>query len=317
MTLTPAPAEAATKGSGVPGLTPYGGYLGNYVASDGTRVYCVDSSLPWPSGPMSEASLVTGLTTTWGTQLPDETLRKLNYVLLTWGQTGDAWTAAAVAAYVNAYTSGWAHDIGPGYAAGAWYLNGNAQITAVYDFIWRDAESRVEPVDYATVQIEMHDATTGTVAVAATDPTAAGTLVLEGAVDAASGESQVAVSAEQRVEIRGVPGDTDLEYYIAAEVSYESPVVDASLRLYTTPGQQRTISAGGPSVAAFGAAARTDAITVGPRPGAPVVAPAVPPSLPPTLAPTGSTTDGVMVGGAGLLLIGALLGISARSRRWV
>ena len=28
------PADAATKNAGIPGLTPYGGYLGNYLAPD-------------------------------------------------------------------------------------------------------------------------------------------------------------------------------------------------------------------------------------------------------------------------------------------
>ena len=306
LVATPAPAAAATKGAGVPGLTPYGGYLGNYLAPDGSYTYCIDSSLSWPSGP----TLVDSLTTTWGATVPPETLRKLNYVLLHYGQTDDGVQAAAVAAYVNAYTSGWARDLGPGYEAGAWYLNGNVMVTNVYDGLWAEAEGNAEPSGTASVAVEMADSTRGTVVVSSTRPDATGILQLDGAVSATTGEAEVEVLPDEEVEIRGTPAEGELQYAIAAEVSYSVPAPEASLRPYTTPDQQRTVSGGMPGTVAFAAAARTGPLEA--RPRQVVIAAGTP-----TLAATGGSPDALALGGAALLFLGALLGISARSRRWL
>ncbi|MBX3100019.1 MAG: hypothetical protein KF761_10620 [Salinibacterium sp.] len=236
------PANAATKHAGMPTLTPYGGYIGNYLAPDGFRVYCIDSPLPWPSGSTSGPSSVDSLVTTWGSTLSPTELRKLNYVLLTYGQTDDPVQAAAVAAFVNAYTSGWARDLGAGYAAGAWYLSGNVQVLSVYDVIWADAEAHADPRGTATVSLEMTDSMSGTVVVHASRATATGTLSLAGAVHADTGESVVAVTADDRIPIRGTPADDAREYVISAAATFTDSVpAAANLMLYFTPGQQRTI----------------------------------------------------------------------------
>ena len=257
----PTEADAATKNAGIPGLTPYGGYLGNYLAPDGTRVYCIDSPLPWPSGETSGPTLVDSLVTTWGAPLSADSLRKLNYVLLTYGQTDDQVQAAAVAAYVNAHTSGWARDLGVGYAAGAWYLNGNAIVTPAYDAIWADAEANAIPTATATATIELGNSTSGVVRVAASVPGATGSVALHGAVAASSGATEIAVDADDEIAVRGVPSDDERSYSISATVSYTAPTTAAAnLTLYTTPGQQRTIRGGGPDSIAFSATAATEAI---------------------------------------------------------
>lgn len=259
----PAPAAAATKNAGIAELTPDGGYLGNYLAPDGSRVYCIDSPLPWPSGSTSGPSLVDGVVTTWGVPLPPVSLQKLNYVLLAYGQTDDPVQAAAVAAFVNAYTSGWARDLGAGYDAGAWYLNGNAAAIAVFDAIWADAQANAVPADTAALSIEMTDATTGTLLIAASRPEATGFLVLEGAVRTDDGASEFPVSSVEDVDLRGIPSDDARDYAISAVVTFTAPTPAApNLTLYVTDGQQRTIRGGTTGSAPFGASTATDALLV-------------------------------------------------------
>lgn len=255
---TALPAEAATKHAGIPDLTPYGGYLGNYLAPDGARVYCIDSALPWPSGTTSGPSTVGSLVTSWGAALAAAQLQKLNYVLLKYGQTDDPVQAAAVAAFVNAYTSGWARDLGAGYAAGAWYLNGSATVTTAYDSIWRDAEANAIPTGTATVLI---DPAAGTVSVAASPSSATGTLTLTGAVRADSGEASFPVTAAEQIPIRAVPADDAREYTVSAQAAFTAPTTAGpSLILYTTPGQQRTIRGAGPGSLQFSTAAQSSPV---------------------------------------------------------
>ena len=252
------PAEAATKHAGILNLTPYGGYLGNYLAPDGTRVYCIDSALPWPSGTTSGPTTIGTLVTSWGTTLPAPQLQKLNYVLLKHGQTDDPVRAAAVAAFVNAYTSGWARDLGAGYAAGAWYLNGNATVIKAYDEIWRDAEANAIPKGTATLLI---DPAAATVSVAATPSTATGTLTLSGAVRTDTGEASFAVTAAEQIPIRGTPVDDARAYTISAQADFTAPSTAApSLVLYSTAGQQRTIRGAGPGSFTFSATAQSEAV---------------------------------------------------------
>ncbi|CAN5250686.1 hypothetical protein BH09ACT5_BH09ACT5_24680 [soil metagenome] len=259
--LGAAPAQAATKSSGMPNLTPYGGYLGNYLAPDGAQVYCIDSPLPWPSGQTSGASTVDTVVTTWGSALPVEHLQKLNYVLLTYGQTADPVQAAAVAAFVNAYTSGWARDVGAGYAAGAWYLNGNATVTAVYDRIWADAEAHAVPAGSAALSIDLTGPTEGTLSVSAAPADATGTVTLAGAVRADTGESSFAVGAEETIPIRGLPSDESREYSISADAQFTAATPAApTLNLYSTPDQQRTIRGTGPGSITFTATAHSELI---------------------------------------------------------
>ena len=293
------PAHAATKNAGIADLTPYGGYLGNYLAPDGSRVYCIDSPLPWPSGATSDPAQVDTLVTTWGSMLPAADVQNLNYVLVTYGQTDDPVQAAAVAAFVNAYTSGWARDLGAGYAAGAWYLNGDPTVTAVYDTIWADAQANAAPTGTATVLL---DVDAGTVAVTASPASAGGTLTLVGAVRTDTGESTFPVSSNDVIPITGTPDDDDLEYTIGATATFTVVTpAGASLVLYTTPDQQRTIRGGAPGSIAFSAQAQATA------------------KAPPRLAATGEAAIGEAAESARLVAVslvgcGVLLVASARRR---
>lgn len=290
------PADAASKNAGIPDLTPYGGYLGNYLAPDGSRVYCIDSPLPWPSGDTSGPTAVDSLVTTWGSTLSPSELQALNYVLLTYGQTDDPVQAAAVAAFVNAYTSGWARDLGAGYAAGAWYLNGNATVTAVYDTIWADAQANAAPAGTATVQI---DPDTGTVTVSAAPATSAGTLTLTGAVRTDTGETTFPVGPGEVIPITGTPADDELQYTIAVHADFTAvTTAGPSLVLYTTPDQQRTIRGGAPGSLAFSAQAQVIA------------------TAPPRLAATGDESASAALAAACLLLFGVVLTVgNTRSSR--
>lgn len=288
------PAHAATKNAGIPDLTPYGGYLGNYLAPDGYRVYCIDSPLPWPSGDTSGPTAVDSLVTTWGSTLPAADLQKLNYVLLTYGQTDDPVQAAAVAAFVNAYTSGWARDLGAGYAAGAWYLNGNATVTAVYDTIWADAQANAAPVGTATVQV---DPDAGTVTVTAAPAASTGTLTLTGAVRTDTGETTFPVTSNEVVPITGTPRDDEQQYTISAHADFAAVTTAApALVLYTTSGQQRTIRGGAPGSLTFTADASATA------------------TAPPRLAATGDDSASAALAAACLLAFGVVLRLG--NTRW-
>ena len=201
---------------------------------------------------------MSSLVTSWGSAVPVAHLQKLNYVLLKHGQTDDPVQAAAVAAFVNAYTSGWARDLGAGYAAGAWYLNGNATVTRAYDAIWRDAEANAIPKGTAVLLI---DASAATVSVTATPSTATGTITLTGAVHADTGEASFPVTSGQVIPIRGTPADEARDYRISARAAFTAPTTAGpGLLLYTTPGEQRTIRGAEPGSLQFSASAESDAV---------------------------------------------------------
>ena len=220
---------------------------------------------------------------------------KLNYVLLVYGQTDDPVQAAAVAAFVNAYTSGWARDLGAGYAAGAWYLNGNTAVTAVYDAIWADAEANAAPTATASVVI---DAGAGTVTVSASRPDAVGTLTLAGAVRTDSGEASFPVTASEVIAITGTPGDEELQYSISARADFSAATTAGqTLMIYTTPDQQRTIRGGAPGGITFSAEAQVMA------------------TAPPRLAATGEASPLAALVAAAFLGSGVLLRLWATAVR--
>lgn len=272
VTLLPtAPVTAATTGAGVSGITPYGGYLGNYIAPDGTRVYCIDASLDWPSGPTGPGVRVDTVATSWGDPIEATALRKLNFALLTWGQTADPTLAAAVSAYLYAYTSGYARTHGPGYAAGAHYINGDASVLAVFDSVWTQTETQfagTQPT--ATVDVSL-DGRTGTVEVAVTPEEASAMLTLTGATVEGSDATSIAVTDGSTVAVRSTAPDgaTTITVDATLEVELERGAAP-ELILYSTPGQQRTVRGGAPSVLAT--SARDSATTELPLPSAPELA---------------------------------------------
>ena len=254
-TTTTSPADAATTGAGYSGITPWGGYLGNYIAPDGSRVYCMDSAADWPSGTTSGGTLVYSLSTEWGGALPAITLKRLNYALLKWGQTADPTLAAALEAYIYSYTSTGALYYGAGYSTGATYIDGNSAVLPVYDAIWGEVESWLPPAQgVASLAIHMQDSHNGTVVVSASPADAMGTLVLTGAVVTSSGLNTASVVNGSVIAIHGTPVDTAASYSITANASFTAAGgPDANVIIYPTGDQQRTIRGGTSSPVSFNA----------------------------------------------------------------
>lgn len=301
---TPPRAHAASTGAGFAGITPYGGYLGNYVAPDGTRVYCIDAGLDWPSGPTSAGTVVDALATERGEPLAPAVLQRLNSVLLRYGQTTDPVLAAAVSAFVYAYTSGYAHTHGAGFEAGAHYIAGHAEVLAAYTALFTEAETlTAPPAPAATVSITMSDPLTGTVVVSTVPEGAEATLQLTGAVDAATAQSTIAVVDGVALPITGVPDAAIGTYWIDAAVSLQAISGDAAaVTLYTTGDQQRTIRDAGQAVVEVAASARAE-----------VELPA------PELAATGAPRHPSLAVGTGLALlaVGAVVTLWWRRREFL
>ncbi|MEQ1735798.1 MAG: hypothetical protein ABL886_05295, partial [Rhodoglobus sp.] len=235
------PASAATTGAGFPGITPYGGYLGNYVAPDGTRVYCIDAARDWPSGPTGAGFLTGELATEWGALLDAATVQRFNFVLTTYGQTTQPETAAAVNACLYAFTSSWARSTGSGYAAGLHFINGHRAVEAAYAKVWAAAEASAEAgpaAPSAAVVIEMSSPRQGVLRVSTSPPGASGTLTLTGAVVAGSGEATVSVGDGDELAIRGVPDAGESSYSISAVVQFRAAATPGpAVTLYLT-GEQ-------------------------------------------------------------------------------
>lgn len=256
-----APARAATMGAGIRGITPYGGYLGNYVAPDGSRVYCMDSPRAWPSGSTGAGAVTSTIRTTSGHLLTDAELQRINWVLSTYGQTTDPIQAAAVAAVVYAYTSTRAQTHGAGHAAGAHYIGGNDTVRGVYDQIFAEAQSRSTPVasGSGSIDITMANPWDGYVTITTSPVTARGTLTLTGAVDVSTGKATVQVGNGSVVVIRSSPGDETTSHRVAAKAQFTaSSGATPTVTVFETGSQQRTLRGGHPSTITFEANDETD-----------------------------------------------------------
>ena len=266
------PAAAAITGAGFPGIPPYGGYLGNYIAPDGTRVYCIDAGRDWPSGSTGSGFVTGAVNTEWGAPLDAATIQRFNFVLTAYGQTTEPETAAAVNAYLYAFTSGWARTHGSGYAAGLHYINGNPGVGAAYAKVWATAEASAGSalVPAAALVIEMTSPRDGTVRVTATPSTSVGTLTLIGAVAADTGETSVVVRDGAEIVIRGVPDPGVSSYSISAAAQFRAIAPPGpAVTVYVTGNQQRTIRHSAPAQLAFEATTTVGPITI---PFAPVLA---------------------------------------------
>ena len=273
LTDPPMRAAAATFGAGIAAITPDGEFLGNFIAPDGSRVYCIDSLREWPAGETTGPEVSGSLTTSWGGALAPEIVQKLNYALLAYGETADPAQAAAVAAIVNAYTSERARQVGAGHSAGAYYVNGNSAVMAAYEVIWADVEANAIPQPSAALSIDMSNAASGVVRVSTSPAGVTGTLTLEGALHAETGAATAEVTDGSAIPIVGTPADDRGEYTVAASAGFSLTTRAApTVLLYTTGDQQRTIRGSTPGDLEFGASATTAAI---PLQFAPVVQTAV------------------------------------------
>ncbi|CAM5534164.1 hypothetical protein [Leifsonia shinshuensis] len=248
-----APAEAASTGAGYSGITPDGGYLGNYIVPDGSRAYCMDSSADWPSGATGGASVVGSLAMSTGEGLSPAVLQKLNYATANWGQTGDATQAAAVNAYVYAYTSTWAHYNGQGYATGSHYIDGNSAVQAVYNNIWSTTEANAGNVQNASAPSGSmsfsvdNNNYTGSLRVVGMPAGARVNLTLTNGVFTDSGSRTKNGVGNGTYGVRGTPPDGDSHYKISVrgDASVTSGFTyDPNVTIYYTGSQQRVIKAG-------------------------------------------------------------------------
>lgn len=135
---TLAPVEPANA-AGAPGAggywTPAGGWLGNYIAANGTRVYCIDVLIDSLGSGGDAGSEETAISPVDGTRaVSGAELQMMNYAISVHGQTADPVTAAAVSAYVYNFTSQNWHGNGAHYISGP----NSAAITAAYNAIAAD-----------------------------------------------------------------------------------------------------------------------------------------------------------------------------------
>lgn len=249
----PSKAEAATTGAGYSGITPEGGYLGNYIVPDGSRAYCMDSSADWPSGSTGGGSIVSSLSMATGEPLSATVLQKLNYALSNWGQTGDATQAAAVDAYVYAYTSTWAHYNGQGYATGVHYINGNSAVQSVFDTIWNATEANagavqnaVSPSGSMSFSVDNNNYT-GSLRVSGMPAAARINLTLTNGVFSDTGSATRNGVGNGTYGVRGTPPDGTTQYKISVvgNASFSNGYTfDPDVAIYYTGSQQRVIKGG-------------------------------------------------------------------------
>lgn len=242
-----APTIRTDSGSPAPrAITGYGwGQLVNYVTPDGSLAYCIDVQADWPSGATSGGALVGGIGAIAGTRdVGGNELAILNAGLSQFGQTTDNDTAAAVAAFVYAFTS----QNHPGYDGAIHYISHKADghdaaVTAALNTIWTWAGENwatAAGANSATTTITMTDSTTGYIDVTVDPAAATGTLALSGAHETGTGSTSVAVGNGSRVQITGDPVDGVAGYDIRADGSWTAPGGYASETwMYETPGQQR------------------------------------------------------------------------------
>lgn len=226
--------------------TAYGwGQLVNYVTPDGSLAYCIDVQADWPSGATGGGTLVGGIGATAGTRdVGGAELAMLNAGLSQFGQTTDNDTAAAVAAFVYAFTS----QNHPGYDGAIHYIGQKAEghdvaVTASFNSIWAwvgENWAAAAGSKTATTTITMTDNTTGYIDVTVDPAAATGTLTLTGAHETSTGATSVAVGNGSRLDITGDPADGIADYDIRADGSWSTPGGYASEAwMYETPGQQR------------------------------------------------------------------------------
>lgn len=250
----PSKALAAQTGAGYSGITPYGGYLGSYIAPDGSKAICIDSSADWPSGATGGATIVSSLTTESGDPLSPSTLQKLNYATDHWLQSDDPTQTAAVNVYGYAYTSTKAHYNGQQFSSGAFYASGNPAITNTARAMWDQTEANAAAVQGAVplsgsmyFDVDHSNNYNGSIVVTGMPAGARVNLTLTNGVFKDSGSRTRNAVGNGSYPVHGTPPDGDATYKISAvgDASMKNGFTyDANVTIYYTPGQQRIIKAG-------------------------------------------------------------------------
>jgi hypothetical protein len=256
MHAPPAHAAAAYGAGGswnafVPGY----GWLGNYIADDGKRVYCIDPLVEtMASGHSATSALVTETGTGPGQSshpASGDDLRRMNYAVTVHGQTSNDITAAAVAAYVFNFVSVNNRGRGENFIGGPF----SASVRAEYDRIKADTEANFRRTAGSgsgrlslTTDPENHYL--GTLNVSGMSPEhATGSITLTNAVFADSGlATRDGVTNNSSFPIRAVPPVGTNEYRVSAEGAFHArgPMVyQSNVTMYSdNPGQQRSVAGG-------------------------------------------------------------------------
>ncbi|MFE6966714.1 hypothetical protein ACFVAJ_16520 [Agromyces sp. NPDC057679] len=252
LTLVTSPVIAAATGAGYSGQTPFGGFLGNYIAPDGTRIYCMDPAADWPSGATSfggELSSVAGDPAGSSRPISGNTVQQLNYILNKYGQTADNVQAAAVSAAVYNFTS-------LNNPNGHFWIDGNSAITNSYNAIMADMSANwannVPAQGQITFQVDGNNNYLGTVTVAGLPAgVTSGTMTLTNGVFS-NGSAVRSGITNGSYAIRGVPPAAGTPYKISANATFGTTGgTKSSVRIWYTGGQQRTLSGSGAAPSSF------------------------------------------------------------------
>lgn len=200
-------------------------WIGNWVAPNGTRVYCIDVAQDSAAsgGP---GRLVTGVRGVYGTRaLSGQDLQRLNYAITKHGQTADPTTAAAVNAYVWSVTS----SNHPG--DGVHYIRGKAPsgvwsaVEAVYWSVRNDTETNYMQGQMGTgtgllaFTVDGNNSYLGRLELTGFSAPAGttGTITLTNGVFANGSATLAGVSGNGSWAVRGTPPADGSSYKISAE----------------------------------------------------------------------------------------------------
>ena len=274
MTTKPAAAAGPGTGYGTWGDTTFG-FHGSFSNGDGNFIYCVEPDIPIPTGATTDRGY-------WGSVsgVDGDRLAGINAIITKYGQvpnTSDAnrRQAVAVATAVKAvvdynktvysfgYNGQYGADLG-GHIRWimARHVGGGAELQDIIDkanaYYSEAMNTRAGSVGGGTGQftwqVDPFNNYNGTVTVSVSPANATGTVTLTNGVFTANGTNKMTgVRNGQVLGVQGVPPANTPSYKIAATGDFSAPGggYAASVRVYTTPGQQTAAGPGQLAVQTF------------------------------------------------------------------
>ncbi|WIE70247.1 hypothetical protein [Curtobacterium sp. MCLR17_054] len=263
------PYASMGPGYGQPGVGA--GELGAFRAeSDGRLVWCIDAGALSPTGGVTGApKVVPNLSDDHGHTLTADELAKLNAIISRHGPSANNDQAAAIALFVWGLADPTDYN-GHGMSGNAWFITRAPASArpAIRNFLaaYRAEAKTIKAAPAAgkaSLSIRMGSSYDGQVTVSASPATTKGTLTLSGAHVAGSSATTASVKNGSVVKITGTPTDAQASYRITANAHFTGTGGYAgNVRLYTTPGAQRLISAGTPGQPDFNASTfKTDPLS--------------------------------------------------------
>ena len=247
-------------------------HLGAYTVPGG-NAYCLNPGLPPATAATTDAGIVSSFTSSGPTAgrnvvgLGAAVLARVNYLVTTYGQTGDRDVAAAVAMAVAttanpaayaAHTAPWGDDFYVHYMPAADF----ARVKALAARFRAEAATVTPGVGgSATMSLAIHaDNSSGALDVTALAPaSAAATITLTNGVFDATGTSTFSgtVTAGASLPIRSVAPAGSTHYRLSAHADFAGGGgVAGVVHLWTTPGRQALATPGGSVPSTFAAEAR-------------------------------------------------------------